>query len=212
MRSMGSQGVSRPWLSRRHPLGLVVFACTALSAHAGTNLVVNGGFETGDFSGWTVSDTSLTLASTRDPHSGKYEADLGNRSSSTFEQTIATVAGTAYTVDMWIGRLGLLASGDAFSVTVSFAGTTFVNLSADTLPLNSPYAEYSATITATSASSPFLITYVDQPSYVLVDDVSVTGPTSAVPEPAEATLLLSGLALVGALAARARKRNPGHRP
>jgi len=206
MTSMTSPSLSRErfFWSRGAALGLL--ACVAMAAHAGPNLVENGGFETGNFSGWTVSDTSLTLAGTKDPHSGLYEADLGNRSLSTLEQTIPTVAGDSYTVELWIGRLGLLAGGDAFSVAVSFAGTTFVNLSASTLPLNSPYAEYSATIAATSSSSPFVITYVDQPSYILIDDVSVTSPASVVPESAEAALLLSGLALVASLAARARKQ------
>lgn len=206
MTSMTSPGLLGQWFfwSRGAAFGLLT--CVAMAAHAGTNLVENGGFEAGNFSGWTVSDTSLTVAGTKDPHSGLYEADLGNRSLSTLEQTISTVAGDSYTVDLWIGRLGLLAGGDAFSVAVSFAGTTFVNLSASTLPLNSPYAEYSATIAATSSSSPLVITYVDQPSYILIDDVSVTSPASVVPEPAETALLLSGLALVASLAAKARKQ------
>jgi hypothetical protein len=208
MSSMNSQDLSRRCLSGWHRAAFGLAACVSFAANAGTNLVENGGFEAGNFSGWTVSDTSLTLASTEDPHSGLYEANLGNRSLSTLEQTITTVAGTSYTVDLWIGRLGLLAGGDAFSVAVSFAGTTFVNLSAATLPLNSPYAEYSAAITAATSSSPLLITYVDQPSYILIDDVSVTAPVSAVPEPAGTTLLLAGLALVGFLAAKARRQ--GH--
>ena len=207
MSSMNSRSLSGHCLSRWHRVGFGLLACVAFAAHAGTNLVENGGFETGNFSGWTVSDTSLTLASTEDPHTGLYEANLGNRSLSTIEQSISTVAGTSYTVDMWIGRLGLLAGGDEFSLAVSFAGTTFVNLSAASLPLNSPYAEYSATITATTSSSPLLITYVDQPSYILIDDVSVISPASTVPEPGETALLLSGLALLGSLAARTRKQN-----
>ena len=144
----------------------------------------------------------MTTAGSLGPHSGIHEADLGNRSLSTLQQSIPTVAGTAYTVDLWIGRLGQLAGGDAFSLAVGFAGTTFVNLTALTLPLNSPYAEYSASIIAASASSPLIITYVDQPSYILIDDVSVT---AAVPEPAEGLLMLSGLVFVCALTSKARR-------
>jgi len=189
----------RPNLQQFVGVGLLA---AAFAASANTNLVVNGGFETGDFTGWTVSDTSLTTAGSLGPHSGIHEADLGNRSLSTLQQSIPTVAGTAYTVDLWIGRLGQLAGGDAFSLAVGFAGTTFVNLTALTLPLNSPYAEYSASIIAASASSPLIITYVDQPSYILIDDVSVT---AAVPEPAEGLLMLSGLVFVCALTSKARR-------
>jgi len=189
----------RPNLQQFVGVGLLA---AAFAASANTNLVVNGGFETGDFTGWTVSDTSLTTAGSLGPHSGIHEADLGNRSLSTLQQSIPTVAGTAYTVDLWIGRLGQLAGGDAFSLAVGFAGTTFVNLTALTLPLNSPYAEYSASIIAASTSSPLIITYVDQPSYILIDDVSVT---AAVPEPAEGLLMLSGLVFVCALTSRARR-------
>jgi hypothetical protein len=55
---------------------------------------------------------------------------------------------------------------------------------------------------ATSDSSPLIVTYVDQPSYVLIDDISVT---AAVPEPAEGLLMLLGLVVVFSLASAARK-------
>src|SRR5450755_2518776 len=71
-----------------------LLACAACAAHAGPNLVVNGGFETGNFAGWLVSDSSLTVARSEMPHSGSFEADLGNRSLSTLQQTISTIAGT----------------------------------------------------------------------------------------------------------------------
>jgi PEP-CTERM motif len=40
---------------------LAAFAGAALPASAATNLIVNGGFETGDFTGWTVGQCNGTL-------------------------------------------------------------------------------------------------------------------------------------------------------
>ena len=186
------------------PAARCIFALLAGAAsatQAAPNLLVNGGFETGNFTGWTLSDLSLTVAASDKPHTGTFEADLGNRSLSTLQQSVTTVVGAVYTVDLWIGRLGPLAGGDQFSLSVSFAGTSFVNLTSSTLPLNSPYAEYSANITAATTNSALVISYVDQPSYTLIDDVSVT---AAVPEPSEAALLLAGLVMVGSAAFKQR--------
>jgi len=41
-------------MNRKTPLLIAVLASAALSAHA-QNLVVNPGFETGDFTGWSLS-------------------------------------------------------------------------------------------------------------------------------------------------------------
>ena len=182
-----------------------LFGLLVSNAHA-QNLVVNGGFESGNFSGWTVSDGSLTTAGNDQPHSGSFEARLGNRGLSTLSQSIATVVGTIYTVDLFVARQGLLAGGEASSFSGSFAGTTFLTLNALTLPLNSPYREFSATITATSTNSLLAFNYIDQPSYTLVDDVSVTGPiVRAVPEPETYALMMFGLGTIG-LISRRRKR------
>ncbi|MDQ6613757.1 MAG: hypothetical protein M3083_03125, partial [Actinomycetota bacterium] len=47
-------------------------------AAAGPNVVVNGGFETGSFSGWTPGGASTSIV--RSSHSGTFAAQLGSTS------------------------------------------------------------------------------------------------------------------------------------
>lgn len=77
----------------------------------GQALVVNGGFETGDFSGWTlVGDPSENIVEdiVNDPqfvHSGKFGAHLGqvDEPIGTLSQTVATIPGAYYLLSFWLG-------------------------------------------------------------------------------------------------------------
>jgi hypothetical protein len=193
---------------------ILVIAAVGLgfaASQADANLLINGGFETGDFSGWTRgSDTSLSGvvgSPTATPHSGSFVAEFGERSPGSLSQTIATTPGTTYVVDLFLGRGPLIASGSVIFFQGSFAGTSFIDATAATLPLNSPYIEYTGSIVATSATSSLVFNFEDQPSYIYLDDVSVTGPaTPPVPEPEIYPLLLVGFAAMGAISRRRKKQ------
>ncbi|GAC1658927.1 MAG: hypothetical protein NVS9B1_20000 [Candidatus Dormibacteraceae bacterium] len=67
-----------------------------------TSAIVNGGFETGDFTGWTRSG-STSISTT--PHTGSYSAQVGSGSpfngDSTIAQTFSAPSGTGHTLSFW---------------------------------------------------------------------------------------------------------------
>src|SRR4030095_9985739 len=69
-------------------------------------VVQNGGFETGDLTGWTNSgDTSFTGVDSSNPHSGTFALYSGPTSSDGFlDQVLPTVSGTAYDVSFWLAN------------------------------------------------------------------------------------------------------------
>ncbi len=80
----------------------------ALLAVFPSSLVHNGGFETGDFSFWTMSgslNSAYALVTTNSPyvHSGQYGAQLGPVGSLGYlSQTLTTSIGQLYLVSLWL--------------------------------------------------------------------------------------------------------------
>jgi len=82
-------------------------------------LVQNGGFETGDFTDWTLIGDSNTTFVYNDPtvvHSGNYGVNLGSPGALTYlSQKIPTMAGASYSISFWLDSPDGLASNE-FSV------------------------------------------------------------------------------------------------
>jgi len=59
----------------------IVILCDVPRVLASENLIVNGGFETGDFKGWSADETCKVVprSSYKPAHSGKYSARIGTR-------------------------------------------------------------------------------------------------------------------------------------
>ena len=90
---------------------------------------MNGGFETGDFTGWTRSGNLGFTSVTNSPfyvNSGNFGASLGPVGSDGFlSQTLQTTPGTAYIVSFALRSDGLTAN----DFSASWGGQTFFSTS-----------------------------------------------------------------------------------
>ena len=187
-------------LSNIKQLSIMAAGATCLSlsamnpAHA-MNLVANGGFETGDFSGWTRSgnlgDTGVNATSA---NSGQFGAFLGPVGSQGFlSQALTTVVGQSYELSYFLKNDG--GSPNNFSVSV---GSTTLKSLTDSLAF--PFEKFTSSFVATAAATPLTFAFQQNPAYFRLDDVSVTSAT-AIPTPA----LLPGLIGLGFGVLRKRK-------
>lgn len=88
---------------------LLVLSAGLLASAAQASLVTNGGFETGDFSGWTqigpLGPVGSYVVSGGEQHDGSYHAMLiGSGSANGVSQMLDTVAGQTYTVSFWLSN------------------------------------------------------------------------------------------------------------
>ena len=187
---------------------LLILAGAALAfatPAAAQELVTNGGFETGNFSGFTqTGNTGFTTVSTLAPASGIYSGRFGSVNSvGGITQTLATTAGQSYLISF---DLANLAGGTPNFYEVLFGGTqlfTATNTSAF------GYMNFSTTSVASGASTVLAFNFQHNPNYFYLDNISVTasGINGAVPEPATWAMMLIGFGAIGASMRRRRKVN-----
>jgi PEP-CTERM motif len=176
-----------------------VLALTLALGNAGParaiNIVTNGGFETGDFTGWTLSgNTFLTLVDCGtivvSPHTGECAAALGALGSdNALSQTILTVPGGTYLLSFW-------EASDGFTPNffqANWDGSPVLGAVDDSAH---GYINYTFPLVASTTSTTLEFLSQNDNGFLGLDDVSVAAVGGeAVPEPASLTLL--GLGLVG---------------
>ncbi|MGO8677431.1 MAG: leucine-rich repeat protein [Limisphaerales bacterium] len=169
-------------------------------------LVKNGGFETGDFSGWTLvatpqdafaddgSQTGIT------PESGRYEAALGQVGSLGYlSQTLATTPGANYMLSFWVECNGQTPN----DFLVSWNGKTLLN-DANLPAIGWTNVQFLVNATATSTVLEF--GFQDDNNYLALDNVSV------LPVPTDAGLLQVTILPAGAVMSGAQWQVDGGSP
>jgi hypothetical protein len=134
-----------------------------------SDILINGDFERGDFTGWTQSgDMSYTSVSGGMPHGGRFAAELGPLSEGFLAQTFATTPGQSYTLDYWLtNEGGTPNSFRALIDGVNVPGSVLNNVGAFS------YREYMFVFVATGATTELRFGFVQQPAYWHLDDVSI---------------------------------------
>lgn len=153
-----------------------LIACLALivacAPAAAANLVVNGGFETGSFTGWSTQ--AAPVGSYYSVVAGGYEGTYSARFGATnglpdeIWQSIPTAAGVQFTVSMWVFNDGVGQDG----LQILWNGVLIF----DSQPLSIPagaWTQVSLPVYAAAATAELRIRAHDAPAYVHIDGVSV---------------------------------------
>jgi hypothetical protein len=194
-------------MKRNFKSAVVFSVCSLAIMAARANLIVNGGFETGDFTGWTLSGNTTetfvagAVAGLGAPHSGSYQAFLGAVGGlGDLSQSVATVSGQSYQVEFWVSDAVAYVASEFYA---KWGGTTLMD---EVNPSKSGYTEYTFDVTGNGSPTSLEFGFRHDASFFLLDDVSVSAiPTVPEPSTYEAAIGAFSLVVFGTLLKRVRR-------
>lgn len=142
------------------------------TVRVGQNIVSNGGFETGNFRGWTLAaDTTLVTNRTGYVHSGTRSALLGQENMLGYlSQILPTRAGQTYQLALWLANPKTTGNSSPNEFSVLWEGNTIYDR------VDIPFTNWmnlQFTVTATANGSHLQFGFRDDPFYLGLDDVTV---------------------------------------
>jgi hypothetical protein len=189
----------------RCSLMFTAVAALSVAYPAKANLITNGDFETGDFTGWTVTTApsgSIILVDHGPGPNTTFGAEFAANGTDldAISQSFATTPGATYTLTFFYQVItGGVTPNNEFNVlwNGTSVGSPFPNVNA-----NAGFGTFTYHLQATGALTTLEFEGRNAPFFDFLDNVSVT---AAVPD-AGSTISLLGCALLGLAALRRRLR------
>ena len=177
----------------------LVGSCAVASLPARADLIINGGFETGDLTGWTIVQQGYPFSVVTSPvYSGNYAAQIAgyDYNKDILSQTVSTTVGQSYTLSFAF----LQDNGTPSGLTVQW-DTNQVYSETDSAH---GWQTYTFNVIGTGSDTVSFVAW-NNPAFAYLDNVALN--VSAVPEPSTWAMLLLGFAGIGFMAYR-RKSKP----